>query len=61
MFMADQIGLSVIAERLAHYGKLRGNAYGYWTPSPLLTRLASSKQTLAGWPASCADSDPPHA
>ena len=49
MFMADQIGLATIADRLAHYAKVRGNPFGYWTPSPLLTRLASSKQTLAGW------------
>ena len=49
MFMADQIGLATIADRLAHYAKLRGNAFGYWTPSPLLTRLVASNQTLAGW------------
>jgi len=30
-------------------GRVRSNAFGYWTPSPLLTRLASSKQALAGW------------
>ena len=49
MFMADQIGLATIADRLVHYAKVRGNPFGYWTPSPLLTRLASSKQALAGW------------
>jgi 3-hydroxyacyl-CoA dehydrogenase len=49
MFMADQIGLATIAERLAHYAKTRGNDFGYWTPSPLLTRLATSGGTLAGW------------
>lgn len=49
MFMADQLGLSTIAERLAHYAQARGNPFGYWTPSPLLTRLATSKQALAGW------------
>jgi 3-hydroxyacyl-CoA dehydrogenase len=49
MFMADQIGLATIADRLAHYAKVRGNRFGYWTPSLLLTRLASSKQALAGW------------
>ena len=49
MFMADQIGLSTIADRLAHYSQLRGNRFGYWTPSPLLSRLASSNQALAGW------------
>jgi 3-hydroxyacyl-CoA dehydrogenase len=47
MFMGDQIGLATIADRLAHYAKVRGNSFGYWTPSRLLTRLVSSGQTLA--------------
>jgi 3-hydroxyacyl-CoA dehydrogenase len=49
MFMADQISLATIAERLAHYAQTRGNEFGYWTPSPFLTRLAASGGTLAGW------------
>jgi 3-hydroxyacyl-CoA dehydrogenase len=49
MFMADQLGLSTIADRLAHYARLRGDPFGYWMPSPLLARVAASKQTLAGW------------
>jgi 3-hydroxyacyl-CoA dehydrogenase len=49
MFMADQIGLATIAKRLAHYAQMRGNEFGYWTPSPLLTRLAASGGVLAGW------------
>jgi 3-hydroxyacyl-CoA dehydrogenase len=51
MFMADQIALPKIAERLAHYVRVRGNAFGYWTPAPLLDRLVASSQTLANWKA----------
>ena len=42
MFMAEQIGLAHIVARMAHYGALRGDAFGYWTPSALLSRLAHS-------------------
>jgi 3-hydroxyacyl-CoA dehydrogenase len=49
MWMADQIGLGKIAERLAHYAATRGNAYGYWTAAPLLTKLASEGTKLADW------------
>ena len=49
MFLADEIGLARIAERLAHYAEARGNPFGYWTPSPLLTRLAASGEPLASW------------
>jgi 3-hydroxyacyl-CoA dehydrogenase len=37
MWMANTIGLGVIAERLAYYGTQCGNAFGYWTPAALLT------------------------
>lgn len=49
MFMADQIGFGRIADRLAHYAKICGNEFGYWTTAPLLTRLAASGQYLVGW------------
>ena len=51
LFMADEIGLAAIADRLAHYGRQRGNPYGYWTPSALLTRLAASGGRLSEWAA----------
>jgi 3-hydroxyacyl-CoA dehydrogenase len=35
------IGLPVIAQRLAHYAQVRGNAFGYWTVSPRLASLAA--------------------
>ena len=47
MFMADQIGLRKIADRLAHYAAVRGDPFGYWTPSPLLTRLAEANETIS--------------
>ena len=49
MWMADVIGLRVIADRLAHYSAQRGNAFGYWTPAQLLTDLAASDIPLARW------------
>ncbi|MBC7732278.1 MAG: enoyl-CoA hydratase, partial [Bacteriovorax sp.] len=39
MWMADNIGLRVIAARLQHYAQTLGNAYGYWTPSSALIHL----------------------
>ncbi|WP_213957827.1 3-hydroxyacyl-CoA dehydrogenase NAD-binding domain-containing protein [Variovorax sp. dw_954] len=49
MFMADQIGLGVIAERLEHYAQVRGNEFGYWTLSPLLADLAQRGQRISDW------------
>ncbi|MDM0030611.1 3-hydroxyacyl-CoA dehydrogenase NAD-binding domain-containing protein [Variovorax sp. J22P271] len=45
--MADAIGLPEIAERLAHYAKLRGDPHGYWSVSPLLASLAVQGQRLS--------------
>lgn len=49
MWMADVIGLRVIADRLAHYATERGNPFGYWTPAKLLTDLAASDIPLGRW------------
>jgi 3-hydroxyacyl-CoA dehydrogenase len=46
MFMADVVGLGVIAERMADYARTRGNAYGYWTLSRLLVSVAGGNQQL---------------
>ena len=46
MFFADSLGLDVIADRMAHYAATRGNAYGYWTLSPLLQRQAGERKHL---------------
>lgn len=42
MWMAETIGLDVIAQRLAHYAATRGDAYGYWTPARLLVERAEA-------------------
>jgi 3-hydroxyacyl-CoA dehydrogenase len=49
VFMADDIGLPVIVERLTHYGATLGNPHGYWTISPLLTSLAAQGGRLSDW------------
>lgn len=47
MFLADEIGLSVIAERLIYYAAQRGDAFSYWSPSPLLRKLAADGTRLS--------------
>lgn len=49
LFMADEIGLKVIVDRLAHYASSRGNVFGYWTLSPLLNDLALSGRRISAW------------
>ena len=49
LFMADEIGLAHIIERLEHYAHTRGNRYGYWSVSSLLRRLAESGEKLADY------------
>jgi 3-hydroxyacyl-CoA dehydrogenase len=38
MFMAHEIGLAKIAERLRHYGAVHGNTFGYWDVAHQLER-----------------------
>lgn len=47
MFMAEQIGLAQVVERLQHYATTRGNPFGYWTLSPLLQQLSACQQGFA--------------
>lgn len=49
VFLADEIGLGQIVERLEHYGRERGNVFGYWTPSALLKELVGSGRRLSNW------------
>jgi 3-hydroxyacyl-CoA dehydrogenase len=49
LFMADEIGLKTIVDRLQHYAVTRGNAFGYWTVSPLLEKLAASGARISNW------------
>ena len=45
MWMADGIGLDAIAERMAHYARITGDRFGYWTPARQMT-----KQQAAAFP-----------
>lgn len=49
LWMADQWGLSKVVERIEHYAKLTGNAFGYWTVSPLLKQLAAQNVRISDW------------
>lgn len=44
LWMAREIGLEKIAERLAHYAAVRGDAHGYWTPARLLTAAGAPQE-----------------
>ena len=47
LFMADQIGLQTIVDRLAHYAAQRTNPFGYWSANALLQSLAMQKARLS--------------
>jgi len=49
MYMADAIGLPVIAERLAHYAAARGDPHHYWRISPLLADRAARGERLSAF------------
>ena len=51
MRLADTVGVANIADRLRHYGHLRGDRYGYWSLSPLLVALAARGQGFRDWQA----------
>jgi 3-hydroxyacyl-CoA dehydrogenase len=49
MFLADELGIGRIVERLEYFGRERGNRLGYWTPAPLLAELARTGKRLSEW------------
>ena len=49
VFLADEIGLARIVDRLEHYGRERGNRFGYWTAAPVLRECAARGQRLVDW------------
>lgn len=49
VFMADEIGLPRIVDRLDHYASVFGNAHGHWTVTPLLRELADQGKRLSDW------------
>ena len=50
MFFADQTGLHVVARALEHIAAQPGGDTAFWTPAPLLTRLAHEGRTFNGKP-----------
>ena len=47
--MADDIGLATIVAALDRRAAASGDAFGYWSVSPLLRRLAASGERLSDW------------
>lgn len=46
LFMADEIGLAAVLDRVRAYGAGRAGRFGYWAPSPLLSSLAASGRRM---------------
>lgn len=49
MFHADVLGLASVAAGMADLAAALGNAFGYWTPSPLLATLAAEGRPISTW------------
>ena len=41
--------LAVIADRLAHYARVRGDPFGYWKPAALVEGLARNGRRISEW------------
>jgi 3-hydroxyacyl-CoA dehydrogenase len=50
MFFADQTGLHVVARALENIAAQSGSDTAFWTPAPLLTRLAREGRSFNGKP-----------
>jgi 3-hydroxyacyl-CoA dehydrogenase len=51
MFYADTVGLKKVYERICEFEKQHG---GWWTPAPLLKKLAEEGKTFTEWKAAAA-------
>jgi 3-hydroxyacyl-CoA dehydrogenase len=49
MFYADQVGLSEVASALRHIAETNGADQEFWTPAPLLVRLAEQGKTFSAY------------
>ncbi|HVF63079.1 MAG TPA: 3-hydroxyacyl-CoA dehydrogenase NAD-binding domain-containing protein [Casimicrobiaceae bacterium] len=49
VYMADEIGVAHIVQRLRHYGRVLGDAHGYWEVAPLLDTVARQRGRLSAW------------
>jgi 3-hydroxyacyl-CoA dehydrogenase len=51
MFFGSTIGLSAVVDAFKDHEKNLSNDFGYWTPAPLLVKLASENKTFADFDA----------
>ena len=58
MWMADEIGLARIVERMDDYARRNGNAFGYWTVSGLLREYAANGRRMSDWRRTQSPRDP---
>ena len=49
LWLADDIGLPRVVERLQHYARIRGDEFGYWAPAALLVELAVRGKRISDW------------
>lgn len=49
LWMADEMGLSHVVERLHHYAEKTQDAFGYWSPAPLLNSLAKRGDRISDY------------
>ena len=49
MFHADLVGLQSVVTGMARFAQDLGNEFGYWTPAPLLAKLAAEKKYVNNW------------
>jgi 3-hydroxyacyl-CoA dehydrogenase len=50
LWMADDMGLQTVVERLRHHvARTGGDPHGYWTPAALLVELAARGQRISDW------------
>lgn len=49
LWLADTWGIDHVVQRLEHYAQTRGDQYGYWTPAPLLKKLAKVGGRISDW------------
>ncbi|PWG73291.1 multifunctional fatty acid oxidation complex subunit alpha, partial [Enterococcus hirae] len=49
MFYASTIGLQAIVDAFDDFAERCGNDFGYWTPAPLLVKLASEGRSFTDY------------
>lgn len=49
LWMADNWGVANVVKRLEYYAQQTGDTHGYWTPAPLLKRLAAQGMRISDY------------